>query len=69
MSMLIRVWTYFGIKIIGDEEMMSLLFASRVILEKTDWKDVPATLKQPVYEELKLVGMEFLAVGYEPIVK
>lgn len=69
MSILIRVWTYFGIKIIGDEEMMALLFASRVILEKTDWKDVPATLKQPVYEELKLVGMEFLAVGYEPIVK
>lgn len=69
MSILIRVWTYFGIKIIGDEEMMSLLFASRVILEKTDWKDVPATLKQPVYEELKLVGMEFLAVDYEPIVK
>ena len=69
MSILIRVWTYFGIKLIGDEIMMALLFASRVILEKTDWKDVPATLKQPVYEELKLVGMEFLAVDYEPIVK
>lgn len=46
--------------------MMSLLFASRVILEKTRWEDVPATLKQPVYEELKLVGMEFLAVDYVP---
>lgn len=54
------------IKLIGDEEMMALLFASRVILEKTRWEDVPATLKQPVYEELKLVGMEFLAVDYVP---
>lgn len=66
MSILIRVWINFIIKLIGDEEMMALLFASRVILEKTDWKDVPATLKQPVYEELKLVGMEFLAVDYVP---
>ena len=67
MSILIRVWTYFGIKLIGDEKMMSLLFASRVILEKTKWEDVPATLKQPVYEELLLVGMEFLAGDYEPV--
>ena len=67
MSILIQVWTYFGVKFIGDEEMMALLFASRVILEKTKWEDVPDTLKQPVYEELLLVGMEFLAGDYEPI--
>ena len=30
-------------------------------------EDVPATLKQPVYEELLLVGMEFLAGDYEPV--
>lgn len=49
--------------------MMAILFAQRVILEKTMFKDVPRTLKQPVYEELVLCGMEFLAGDYEPVEK
>lgn len=66
MSILIRVWTYIGIKWIGDEIMMAIFFAQRVILEKTKWVDVPNTLKPGVYAELVLCGLEFLAEGYTP---
>lgn len=46
--------------------MMAILFATRVILEKNTFEEVPETLKAPVYKELKLVGMEFLAGDYRP---
>lgn len=46
--------------------MMAVLFASRVILEKNTFEELPETLKAPVYAELKLVGMEFLAGDYKP---
>lgn len=46
--------------------MMALLFASRVILGKNTFDEVPETLKKPVYEELLIVGMEFLAENYTP---
>ena len=32
----------------GDEDMMALLFAQRVILGKTEFKDVPVKLKPEV---------------------
>ena len=36
----------------GDEEMMAMLFAQRVILGKTDFAAVPAKLKAQVAEIL-----------------
>ncbi|MBS4173468.1 hypothetical protein [Bacillus sp. FJAT-49736] len=46
--------------------MMALLFAQRVILGKTEFKDVPDSLKPGVYENLKDSGVEFLAGDYQP---
>lgn len=46
--------------------MMALLFAQRVILEKTEFEEVPSSLKPQVYEHLKDSGVEFLAGDYEP---
>lgn len=45
----------------GGEEMMSMFFAQRVILEKTKFKDVPSTLKPLVKEILEESGLGFLA--------
>lgn len=39
---------------------MAVFFAQRVILGKTAYKDVPATLKPPVAEILKENGLESL---------
>ena len=36
----------------GDEEMMALLFAQRVILGKTEFDNVPAKLKAQVADTL-----------------
>ncbi|MED3549948.1 hypothetical protein [Cytobacillus praedii] len=46
--------------------MMALLFAQRVILGKTDFKDVPSSLQPGVYEHLKDSGVEFLVGDYQP---
>lgn len=46
--------------------MMALLFAQRVILGKTEFEEVPAKLKEQVYEHLVDSGVEFLANGYTP---
>lgn len=51
---------------LGDEVMMALFFAQRVILGKTEFNDVPSTLKPAVYEHLKDSGVEFLAGDYQP---
>ena len=40
------------IKIEGDETMMAMLFAQRVILGKTEFNDVPAKLKSQVADIL-----------------
>lgn len=53
-------WTQLYFK--GGEEMMAMFFAQRVILEKTAYKDVPATLKAQVKEILEESGLGFLAV-------
>ena len=54
------------LKLNGDVEMMALLFAQRVILEKTKFEDVPNSLKPQVYQHLLDSGVEFLAGDYEP---
>ena len=54
------------IKLLGDDVMMAMLFAQRVILEKNTFEQVPNTLKPQVYEILVECGMEFLAGDYKP---
>lgn len=54
------------IKILGDDDMMALLLAQRVILMKLEFEAVPSTLKPQVYEHLKDSGVEFLAGNYQP---
>lgn len=45
----------------GDEEMMVIFLATRVVLGKLEFKDVPDVLKEKVKEELELNGLGFLA--------
>lgn len=54
------------LKIVGDDEMMALLLAQRVILGKMGFHEVPDSLKPQVYEHLKDSGVEFLAGDYVP---
>lgn len=61
-----KLLTRIIIKILGDEDMMSLLLAQRVILGKTKFEEVPEVLKPQVYEHLKDSGVEFLAGDYVP---
>lgn len=49
--------------------MMAILLAQRVILGKTDFKDLPSTLQPLVYEVLEESGLEFLAGDYTPPTK
>jgi hypothetical protein len=65
--MMVRFLIKILIKILGDDVMMALLFAQRVILGKTEFKDVPESLKSGVYEHLKDSGVEFLAGNYPPV--
>lgn len=64
--MIVRFLIQLLIKLLGDDEMMALLFAQRVILGKTAFEDVPNSLKPGVYEHLKDSGVEFLAGDYQP---
>lgn len=60
-------WIYkILIKLLGDEDMMALLLAQRVILGKMEFNNVPDALKPQVYEHLKDSGVEFLAGDYQP---
>nr|DAH25585.1 MAG TPA: hypothetical protein [Caudoviricetes sp.] len=45
----------------GGETMMAMFFAQRVILGKTEFKDVPAKLKAKVKELLVDAGLPELA--------
>jgi hypothetical protein len=54
------------IKLLGDDEMMTLLLAQRVILGKMEFNAVPESLKPQVYDHLKDSGVEFLAGDYQP---
>ena len=64
--MIKRILIRITIKLLGDEEMMALLFAQRVILGKTAFEDVPSSLKPQVYEHLVDSGVEYLAGDYVP---
>ena len=67
--MIVRFLINTLMKILGDDEMMSLFFAQRVILGKTKFEDVPNSLKPAVYEHLVDSGVEFLAGDYKPNTK
>jgi hypothetical protein len=45
----------------GDDDMMAMLFAQRIILGKSTFAQVPALLKEQVKEILVDSGMGFLA--------
>lgn len=45
----------------GGDEMMVMFLATRVVLGKLEFKDVPDVLKEKVKEELELNGLGFLA--------
>lgn len=53
----------FLIKILlkGGEDMMAMLFANQIILERATFKQVPKLLKEPVRKILEDCGMGFLA--------
>jgi hypothetical protein len=63
--MIVRFLINILIKLLGDEEMMALLFAQRVILGKTAFEEVPESLKPQVYEHLKDSGVDYLAGDYQ----
>lgn len=64
--MISALFIYLITKILGDDIMMAIFFAQRVILGKTEFNEVPETLKPGVYENLKDSGVEFLAGDYQP---
>lgn len=49
----------------GDKIMMAMLFATRVILEKNTFEQVPKILKPQVYDVLKENNMDFLAEDWK----
>lgn len=64
--MLRNIFIKIIINMIGDKIMMAMLFATRVILEKNTFEQVPKTLKPQVYDILKENNMEFLAGDWKP---
>jgi hypothetical protein len=65
--MIVRFFIYKIIKSLGDDVMMAMFFAQRVILGKTAFQDVPESLKPAVYEHLKDSGVEYLAGDYQSV--
>lgn len=57
----LAIWTILKIMGKGGETMMAMFFAQRVILGKTEFKDVPAKLKTKVKELLVDAGLPELA--------
>lgn len=68
-----RTTVYFIItkllKMIGEDEMMALLLAQRIILGKLEFEAVPSTLKPQVYDILLESGVEILVGDYKPPTK
>lgn len=50
---------YFMMK--GGEMMMIIFLATRIVLGKLAFKDLPEALKEPVKKELEANGVGFLA--------
>jgi hypothetical protein len=67
--MMVRFLIQKIILILGDDVMMAMFFAQRVILGKTEFNDVPSSLQPSVYEHLKDSGVEFLVGDYVPPVE
>lgn len=62
----IRFWlmdflSYIRLYAKGGKEMMVMFLATRVVLGKLEFKDVPDVLKEKVKEELEINGLGFLA--------
>lgn len=53
--------SYIKLYVKGGEEMMVMFLATRVVLGKLEFKDVPDVLKEKVKEELEINGLGFLA--------
>lgn len=68
MRNLIYKLIYITIKILGDDSMLALLLANRVILGTAGFTfdQVPEVMKPQVYAILKDNGIEFLAGDYTP---
>lgn len=64
--MIVRFLIKLLIYLLGDDEMMALLLAQRVILGKMTFEEIPNSLKPQAYEHLKDSGVEFLAGDYTP---
>ena len=47
-ELLAKLALYIYIHLKGDKEMMAMLFACRVVEERTSFEQVPRLLKQPV---------------------
>lgn len=58
--MIARFLFWLLLRLEGGETMMAMFFAQRVILGKTEWKDVPPTLQEGVKEILVDSGLGFL---------
>lgn len=59
--MIPRLFYWFMSRMRGGEDMMAMFFAQRVILGKTKYTEVPATLQAGVKEILVDSGLGYLA--------
>lgn len=50
----------------GDETMLIVMLAGRVVRGATPFSEIPDPIKAKVYDELKANGVEFLAGDYMP---
>lgn len=58
--MITRFLFWLLLKLRGGDTMMAMFFAQRVILDKTEWNEVPSTLQPGVKEILDESGLGFL---------
>ncbi|NJJ37811.1 hypothetical protein [Paenibacillus apii] len=58
--MIMQLASWLMSKVEGGEGMMAMFFAQRVILGKTKYTDVPATLQPAVKELLEESGLGYL---------
>ena len=62
MKTLINLFNWIILYWEGGEMMMVIFLATRIVLGKLDFKDVPEALKPAVKQELEDNGLGFLAV-------
>lgn len=61
--MITRFLFWVLLRLEGGDTMMAMFFAQRVILGKTEYKDVPSTLQEGVKEILEDSRLGFLVDG------